>query len=645
MTDRDEEILAELLLRWEELRERGQDTPAAELCQEHPHLAEELARRIKALKAVSWMDKPLGPGDDGSDPPGSSPATPKTLLGRYRLDDLIATGGFAQVWRGYDLELQRVVAVKVPRPSRLRSADSFMAEARRVARLKHPGIVPVFDVGHDGDACFIVSEFVEGGSLGDQLSRNPPTQQQAVRWIAEIADALEYAHLHGVVHRDIKPANILIDHHGRALLADFGIAQSANKAGQEALSLGTLRYMSPEQLEGRDVDARSDIFSLGVVLHEALTGKLPYSSVEPNILRREIVAGAKVGAEKLPADLKQICEKSLARSPHQRHTSAAHLAAELRKCIEASPKSTGKLLAVIVPVISLAVGAAIWWQSLQRAAQPPAHGAIPQVKQTEDFDSWLKRVASLPAKSRAEAVLEKICELNPDFQPLPGRYGYEIAESEVVQVRFFGADNLKDISPLRALPTLTSVRFNHCFQLEDISPLEEMDQLKELEIFQTNVSDLTPLKGKPLTRLMIGYSYVNDLRPLEGMKLEYLDAHVSHFTSLKPLAGMPLTTLMLNGTKVDDLSPLKGMKLKVLNVYGTPVKDLSPLTGMPIELLRIGGTKASDYSVLKEMPLKDLGLDFKPERDTELLKSITTLETINEKPVDEFWKEVEPKKP
>ncbi len=643
MTDKDEEILADLLLRWEELRERGQDTPAAELSQEHPHLIEELARRIKAMKAVSWMDKPLGPGDDGSDSEDSTDAKPRTLIGRYRLDDLIATGGFAQVWRGYDLELQRVVAVKVPRPSRLQSADAFMAEARRVARLKHPGIVPVFDVGHDGDACFIVSEFVEGGSLGDQLSRNPPTQQQAIRWIAEIADALEYAHLHGVVHRDIKPANILIDHHGRALLADFGIAQSANKAGQEALSLGTLRYMSPEQLEGREVDPRSDIFSLGVVLHEALTGKLPYSSVEPNILRREIVAGAKVGTERIPADLKRVCQKALARLPHHRHSSAAHLAAELRKCLE-SPSSSKKLVAVAVVTLAVAVGAVVWWNAQRRGVvEQPLAGETPKVKPStaEDFDAWLKRVEGLPAKSRAEAVLEKICELNPDFQPLPGRYGYEIAESEVVQVRFFGAENLKDISPLRAMPTLTSVQFNHCFHLEDISPLKEMDQLKELEIFQTNVSDLTPLKGKRLTRLLIGYSYVNDLRPLEGMKLEYLDAHASHITSLKPLAGMPLTTLMLYGTKVDDLLPLKGMRLKVLNLYETPVKDLSPVAGMPIELLRIGATKVNDLSVLRTMALKSLGCDFDPNRDTDLIHSIKTLEEINGKNIADFWKVIE----
>ena len=266
MTEKDEELLADLLLRWEELRDRGLDTPASELCRERPHLTDELDRRIKALKVTSWMDKSIPAGDDA---PGISPPTgePRTLIGRYRLDALIAEGGFAQVWRGYDLELQRVVAVKVPKPSRLQSTDAFMAEARRVARLKHPGIVPVFDVGREEDFCFIVSEFVEGGSLGEHLVNTPPTQEQAIRWVIEVAEALEYAHLHGVVHRDIKPANILIDHHNRALLADFGIAQSANKAGQQALSLGTLRYMSPEQLEGKVVDPRADVFSLGVVLH------------------------------------------------------------------------------------------------------------------------------------------------------------------------------------------------------------------------------------------------------------------------------------------------------------------------------------------------------------------------------------------
>jgi serine/threonine protein kinase len=331
MNERDEELLGDFLLQWEELSERGQDTPASELAKDHPELIEELSYRIKALKATRWLDKPLDYDPPNDDPPETLPASPKTLASRYRLDGLIAEGGFAQVYRAYDTDLQRTVAVKLPKPSKLASTDAFLAEARRAARLKHDGIVPVFDVGLDGDTCFIVTEYVEGGSLADRLVRQKPTRQEALRWIGEIADALEFAHLNGVIHRDVKPANILIDHHGRAKLTDFGIAQSANKTGQFAPSLGTLRYMAPEQLQGTSADHRSDIYSLAVVLYEALTGHVPYSSYEPNVLRKEIVHGRPAALDELPSTLRAICGKALSKGPHQRHRSAAQFASELRR--------------------------------------------------------------------------------------------------------------------------------------------------------------------------------------------------------------------------------------------------------------------------------------------------------------------------
>jgi tetratricopeptide (TPR) repeat protein len=351
VTDRDKELLAELLLKWEELYQRGQDTPATELAKDHPDLADELARRIKVLKTVAWLDKPLDDDPPDADPPALTPHTPRTFTNRYRVDELIAEGGFAQVFRAYDTELQRTVAVKVPKPSRLESKEAFQAEARRVARLKHDSIVPVYDVGIEGDICFIVTEYVEAGSLADRLAHGTPSTAEAVRWIGEIADALEYAHLNGVIHLDIKPANILIGANGRAKLADFGIAQSANKTGQFAPSLGTLRYMSPEQLEGKPADHRSDIYSLAVVLYESLAGRIPYSCSEPNVLRKEIVKGSpSYWPDTISGGLKAVLQRALSRSPHQRQASASQFAAEIRRASTPAPvrRATTWLIAGLV---------------------------------------------------------------------------------------------------------------------------------------------------------------------------------------------------------------------------------------------------------------------------------------------------------
>jgi eukaryotic-like serine/threonine-protein kinase len=356
MTVSDEDILGDLLLRWEELHDRGQDTPASELAKDHQHLVAELDRRIARLKRAAWLDRPSDddpPADGGTD---ASPSFPtRNLANRYRLDELIAEGGFAQVFRAYDRELQRTVAIKLPKPSRLESTDAFLAEARRVARLKHPHLVQVYDVGLDGTTCFIVSEYIEGGSLADRLVHTQPAKEQVLKWIADIADALEYAHLNGVIHRDIKPANILIDHHGRALLADFGIAQSASKTGKFAPSLGTLRYMSPEQLEGKASDHRSDIFSLAVVLHEALTGRLPYSSTDPNTLRAEIAAGSASQSTVINGTLDAICCKALSKSLHDRHASAAAFAADIRKAIAGTTWSYASRWPLAAGILAAAV--------------------------------------------------------------------------------------------------------------------------------------------------------------------------------------------------------------------------------------------------------------------------------------------------
>jgi len=395
----DEDRLADLLLQWEEILDQGREVPAEELCKDCPHLIDELSRRIQAMQATSWMDKPVDGGgeDDGGELP---PSPPSPLAGRYRLDERIAEGGFGEVWRGFDQELHRTVAVKVSKPSRLGAVEQFVAEARRVARLRHPGIVTVHDVVRQDDACFILSDFVEGGSLRDRITDSPSPEQSA-RWIADVAEALAYAHQQGFVHRDIKPANILIDHHGRALLGDFGIAaRSEELTGLPSMSVGTLAYMSPEQLEGQVVDGRSDIYSLGVVLFEMLTGRLPYQATEPTKLRREVAGGPSALFSKddqVSPQLRRICKKCLSRNPAERY-SAEELATALRESSVPGPKPW-KVLAGATMLILVAVVGAIAFQQ----TQPPT-GHSPEQTVTDHSPVIRPDVPAAPSKT-AEAAM------------------------------------------------------------------------------------------------------------------------------------------------------------------------------------------------------------------------------------------------
>ena len=275
------------------------------------------------------------------------------------------------------------------------------------------------------------------------------------------------------------------------------------------------------------------------------------------------------------------------------------------------------------------------------------------------FSVWTKKVQAMPAEKQLDAVSKKLMELNPGFD---GNVTPIIEKDVVTQVRYFASSKLTDISPLRALNRLTSIKFDHCFDLADISPLKDLRSLTTVVIFQTQVSDLSPLKGNRLTSLNCSYGKVSDLSHLRGMPLSDLNCYKTPVSDLNPLVGMPLTILNCESTQVSDLSPLKGMKLTLLACNDTQVSDLSPLKGMPLTTLichltqvsdlsplkgmplfslACSGTKVTDFSPLKDMPLKLLQCDFKPERDTEILRSIKTLETINSKPAAKFWKEVE----
>lgn len=620
------------------------------------------------------------------------------VLGNYTLLDKIGSGGMGQVFKAEHRRMRRIVAMKILQRQRMKDpnlAARFEREVTVAARLNHPNIVTAFDADHVGGMHVLVMEYVDGGDLWQTVKKNGPLPvDKAVACILQAARGLEAAHAAGILHRDIKPSNLMLDTKGTVKILDLGMASlgadvEASASG-EALTedgalLGTPDFMSPEQaLDSRTADARSDIYGLGCTLYFLLTGRLVYPAetrVQTVLAHREQpIPPLRPVVPEVTEPLEAVFRKMVAKRPEDRQESMKAVIADLQRLLKrgvpavrppeapAAPPSEGMRRffreiatappqplskagksqavhrrrrariagvvgggAVLLGAVCLglwggrgkngtttpapdAPGAGTAARSSEQAAKgttarhsPPTAKKVPRqvtapsvapARPLEVTGEWTRQVASLPAHEQVAAVGVKLRELNPGFNaPLKPQF-----ENGVVTILEFEADGLDDLSPVRALAGLKGL---FCYR----TPGEK-----------GALSDLAPLRDLPLENLYCGLTEIADLSPLQGMRLTFLNLGVTNVSDLAPLAGMPLTSLDLGATGVSSLEALRGMPLAYLNCSQTHVTDLSPLRGMP---------------------LKHLRCDFVAQRDADVVRSLESLEKINEKPIKQFWADLE----
>ncbi|MEV0455617.1 serine/threonine-protein kinase [Catellatospora methionotrophica] len=307
--------------------------------------------------------------------------SPGTVLnGRYRIDSRIASGGMGDVWKGTDDVLDRTVAIKIMLSALLEEpgfVKRFHAEAKTMAGVNHPGVVRIYDFGNDQHLAYLIMELIEGDPLSRTLNKvGRLTPARTMMLIAQAADALQAAHDKGIVHRDVKPGNLLVRPNGTLVLTDFGIARSAAASQLTATGavMGTASYLAPEQASGVGASAASDVYSLGVVAYQCLTGHRPYEGDTPlEIAMKHVNGTPKAMPNDIPPVVRQIVERAMAKEPGNRWPTAASFANAARQAAGALSHGTGPTLPV-QPVSPSPVSATPVSPGPSRPLSPAAQG-------------------------------------------------------------------------------------------------------------------------------------------------------------------------------------------------------------------------------------------------------------------------------
>jgi serine/threonine-protein kinase len=353
---------------------------------------------------------------------GAMSDQPVKKIGKYKILDEIGHGGFAVVYKVRDPGLDRVVALKVLHAAYTERPDvvkRFLDEARRAARLRHRGIVRIYDVGDDQGRPYMAIEYLPGGNLGDRLTGEPLSLETAVTILEQVAAALDYAHKRRLVHRDVKPANVLFDEDGDAVLADFGLVKSLVESGVtvNGTRLGTPAYMAPEQGEpGADVSPAADIYALGVVAYEMLTGRVPFQAGTPlAVLRAHVDAtppDPRSLNEALGEEITQALLQALAKEPADRPKSAGAFAQSLRHILNQAEAESQRAatLEALYPQAEAAVAAEQWERAIALCGQilqiDPGYRQVGALL-AQANEGWAEKQARLELERRLGGTYEE----------------------------------------------------------------------------------------------------------------------------------------------------------------------------------------------------------------------------------------------
>jgi len=606
-------------------------------------------------------------------------------LGAYRVLKLLGQGGMGLVFQAEDMYLKRRVALKVMRPrlaQKPESRERFLREARAAAAIEHDHIVTIHQVGEANGVPFLAMPCLKGMSLEERLQQTPTLPSAEIARLGrQIASGLAAAHACGLIHRDIKPGNIWLEAQpddtgtpaagGRVKILDFGLAKPLEEAGdlseavghitQSGAILGTPLYMAPEQARGEPVDARSDLFSLGVVLYRMCTGQLPFQGATTGAVLMALASVQPEAPRKLnpevPAGLSDLIQQLLAKDQTKRPASAREVGQRLQ-LLEGEAKAAASNTAS-VPTSSGSVRAApagaATLDAYPAAAASRAKSkrrlliaaalllligggalALYQLQFATPQGTLLVETDDPAIEARFKSGVLKL--YGPDdkllytIQPsernkmLPaGKYKIEVAGADGLTLdtdAFTLKKDGKETVRVLLKPVAVAQKTPEDAWLKEVAALPPAKQVEAVtaKLKERNpdwkgqvkldrieggvVTGLTILGTAPFAEMDRTLTDVSPVRAL--VELKRLTCTYAAVSTLSPLKGMQLTWLECPHTLVDDLTPLKNMPLTRLNCSGTKVSDLSPLKGMQLTWLECAMTPVTDLSPLKDMPLKKL---------------------------------------